>query len=277
MDTVQELYPVPQPAVALRGLYLAHDIRQLPRGPEGAFVYANFVVSLDGRIAVPRGDDSGEMQVPAAIANDRDWRLFQELAVQADVLLSSGRYLRDYAAGKAQEILQVYRDPRFADLAQWRQQRGLSRQPAIAVLSHELDFPLPPALMMDGRRVLVITPRRAAVQRVAELRAAGVEVVVTDDEQALSGAAVVNALIARGLPVIYSAAGPKVLHLLLAARCLQRLYLTLAGRVLGGEPYAGVVQGPLLMPPPAMILHSACYDPHALDGGAQLLLCYACG
>lgn len=273
MNTVQALYPTPQPAALLHGLYLAHAIRRQRTTDDAPFVYSNFIASLDGRIALPRGDGSSEMQVPAAIANDRDWRLFQELAVQADVLISSGRYLRQYAAGRTQEILRVYDDPRFADLAQWRAAQKLPAQPAIAVLSRELDFPLPPALLAKGRRVVVITPHGANAGRVQTLRTAGVEVIVAEQD-ILSGEVVVNALAGRGLPVIYCTAGPKVLHLLLAAGRLDRLYLTLAGRILGGEPYAGLVEGPTLTPPVSMTLYSAYHDPHAPDGAGQLLLCY---
>ena len=80
--------------------------------------------------------------VPKDTANERDWRLFQELAAQADLIISSGRYLRDWADGRAQEILQTD-DPRFADLRQWRQDRGLSPQPDIAIISGSLNFPVP--------------------------------------------------------------------------------------------------------------------------------------
>jgi len=66
---------------------------------------------LDGRIAVPHPTRPG-LTVPETIANDRDWRLFQELAAQADLIISSGRYLRDWADGRAQEILRVD-DPKF--------------------------------------------------------------------------------------------------------------------------------------------------------------------
>ena len=51
------------------------------------FVYTNYVTSIDGRIAIPRPEGQG-MMVPKETANDRDWRLFQELAVQADVIIS---------------------------------------------------------------------------------------------------------------------------------------------------------------------------------------------
>src|SRR5690606_6878447 len=108
------LYPNPGQETALRRMYLAHDIRERTAPGDRAFVYTNFVTSLDGRIAVERPDGSGLM-VPSQTANPRDWRLFQELAVQADILITSGRYLRDYAGGRAQEILRIYDDPDLAD------------------------------------------------------------------------------------------------------------------------------------------------------------------
>ena len=105
MKPVVKLYPPPAQELPLEGLYLGHDLRGQAADRSHPFVYTNYVVSLDGRIAVPRADGTG-MAIPPATSNGRDWRLFQELAVQADVILTSGRYLRDYARGEAQEILE---------------------------------------------------------------------------------------------------------------------------------------------------------------------------
>jgi riboflavin biosynthesis pyrimidine reductase len=51
-----------------------------------------------------------------------------------------------------------------------------------------------------------------------------------------------------GYQTIYSGAGPKILHLLLIGSVLNRLYLTHATLLLGGQPYASFVEGPLLDP-----------------------------
>jgi hypothetical protein len=51
---VLRLYPDPFAEVPLRGLYLDHHIHTLGRHGE-PFVYANFLSSLDGRIAVEDG------------------------------------------------------------------------------------------------------------------------------------------------------------------------------------------------------------------------------
>jgi riboflavin biosynthesis pyrimidine reductase len=195
------------------------------------------------------------------------------LAVQADVVISSGRYLRDYASGHAQEILRIYDDPQFADLAQWRVQHGLSPQPDIAVISASLDFPVPEALLAGGRRVLIFTTEQADSQRVRELEAHAGQV-VTAGETSVTGERLVQAMGELGYRAIYSASGPKVLHLLLAAGVLDRLYLTLANRLLGGDPFSSIVEGPLLAPAVGMRLRSAYYDDDGLDGLGQLFLCY---
>ena len=213
--------------------------------------------------------------MPKQIANRRDWRLFQELTVQADVIISSGRYLRDYAEGHAQEILRAGADdPLFTGLREWRIARGLPPQPDIAVISASLDFPIPDALTAGGRRVLIFTIRQADPQRMRTLEAhAGVQLIVAG-ETSVSGDRLVQAMAELGYRTIYSATGPKVLHLLLAAGVLDRLYLTLANRLLGGQPFSTIVEGPLLVPPAGMKLSTAAFDPSGLDGLGQLFLSY---
>jgi riboflavin biosynthesis pyrimidine reductase len=271
-NTVTQLYPLPAQEMALHGLYLGHDVKGLAVERGRPLVYANFVASLDGRIAVPGPTGSG-LVVPKQVANSRDWRLFQELAVQADVVISSGRYLRDYASGHAQEILRVYDDPQFADLARWRVQHGLSPQPDIAVISASLDFPVPEALLAGGRRVVIFTIEQADPQRVRALEAHAGQV-LTAGETTVSGDRLVQAMAGLGYRAIYSASGPKVLHLLLAAGVLDRLYLTLANRLLGGDPFSTIVDGPLLAPAAGMRLHTVYHDAAGLDGLGQLFLCY---
>lgn len=266
---ILQLYPQPAREVALQGAYLDHDLRQ--QASEQAFVYANFVVSLDGRIAVPRSDDGG-LTVPQQTANDRDWRLFQELAAQADLIISSGRYLREWAEGKAQEILQVD-DPRFADLREWRQALGLNPQPDIAIVSGSMRFPIPDVLTKNGRRFLVFTAGAPDQDRVDEIEQKGGRVLVAG-EDGVDGTRMVQQMTDLGYRTVYSAAGPKILHLLLAGNVLNRLYLTHAGRILGGDPFASIVEGPLLETAVGFTLNTLYLDPAALDGLGQIFLSY---
>lgn len=272
LSPILQLYPLPTAERPLSGAYLAHDLQHMTAAYDRPFVYANFVTSLDGRIAVA-DPARGGLMVPREIANPRDWRLFQELAVQADIVISSGRYLRDYATGKAQEILRVYDDPQFADLRDWRQAAGLAPQPAIAVISGSLDFTVPAPLTAGERQVIVFTTAQADPCRVRELEAQGVPVVVAGADT-VTGDRLVQAMADRGYRTVYSAAGPQVLHLLLASGALDRLYLTLAQRLLGGAPFASILEGPRLDPVVGLKLHHAYFDPAGFDGLGQLFLSY---
>ncbi|MCL4804652.1 MAG: dihydrofolate reductase family protein [Anaerolineae bacterium] len=271
-DTIWQLYPMPTREISLAGLYLSHELRQIAADLDRPFVYTNYVTSIDGRIAIPRPEGKG-MMVPKDTANDRDWRLFQELAVQADVIISSGRYLRDYAEGKAQEILRVYDEPRFADLGRWRADRGLPPYPDLAVVSGSLDFSIPPFLTQSGRKVVVVTHDASHRERRIRLEQDAGKIILAGEAD-VSGRQAIDALGALGYRTIYMATGPRVHHLLLTDNILDRLYTTVAHRLLGGEPFSSLVEGDLLRPAVGMRLHALYFDPHALGGLGQQYTCY---
>ena len=271
MDNITQLYPLPAQERPLKGTYLAHQLRQYNQASGQTFVYGNFVTSLDGRIAIPHPTRPGLM-VPKNIANDRDWRLFQELAAQADLIISSGRYLRDWADGRAQEILRVD-DPKFADLKEWRLAQSLPPQPDIAVISRSLEFPIPEVLTAGGRKVIIFTTANPDPERVREIETKAGQVIVAG-ETSVAGDQVVQRMTQLGYQTVYSAAGPKVLHLLLTGRVLDRLYLTHANRLLGGQPYSSIVEGGLLEPAFDMTLNTVYYDPHGVDNLGQLFVSY---
>lgn len=271
-DTIYRLFPLPGEEVTLRGLYLREDVRSRAAQLGRAFIYTNYVSSLDGRIAIPHPSGSG-MVVPSATANDRDWRLFQELAVQADAIITSGRYLRDYADGRAQEILRVYDDPRFSDLVDWRLSRGLSPQPDLIVISGSLDFPIPEALAHSDRRVIIFTHAGADADRRRALeQQLGVVMLAGDSD--VEGKKLVAGMTELGYRTVYMATGPRVNHLLLDDDVLDRLYITLTPRLLGGRPFSSIVEGDLLQPTVDMTLSSLYFDPHGLDGLGQLFVCH---
>jgi riboflavin biosynthesis pyrimidine reductase len=272
MAGITQLYPLPTHERPLKGTYLSHELRKKTRSDnDKIFVYANFVTSLDGRIAIPDPKGAG-MMVPENVANPRDWRLFQELAAQADLIISTGRYLRDWADGKAQEILRVD-DPEFADLKEWRLAQGLSPRPDIAIISGSLNFPVPDVLTAGGRKIFVFTTANADPQRVAEIESQAVPVFVAGETTVL-GSQLVGRLSELGYQIVYSAAGPKVHHLLLEDGILDRLYLTHANRLLGGQRFSSIVEGNLFSPAVDMTINTIYYDSFGLDGLGQIYLSY---
>ncbi|MFN2309636.1 MAG: RibD family protein [Gammaproteobacteria bacterium] len=267
-----QLYPTPGDSLPLARLYLEHPLHRIAADPQPR-VYANFVTSLDGRIALPRPGQSSS-GVPPAIGNTRDWRLYQELAAQADLLITSARYFRQFALGEAQDRLPVGPGERFSDLRQWRLDQGLSAQPDVAVFSASLEIPTTALHTYAERRLHVLTGAGADPARVAALRAAGVEVHFAGTGTRVEGAPAIATLHGLGYRHIYVIAGPTVLHTLVRAGVLQRLYLTLAHRLLGGEDFDTLTWGAELHPAPSLSLRSLFYDAAAPEAAGQLLSCY---
>jgi riboflavin biosynthesis pyrimidine reductase len=270
--TILQLFPTPSRALPLKGLYLAEDLRGLAQEWGRSLVYSNYITSLDGRIAIPRPSGSGQA-VPKTIANDRDWRLFQELAAQADVLLTSGRYLRDYAQGKAQEILRIYQDPQSIDLRDWREAQGLPPYPDLAVISTSLNFPIPEFLLEEGRCVVVVSTESADADRLMAMEEKVGDVILAGKKH-VEGDALLEGLSQRAYKTIYNTSGPKVHHLLLKSDGIDRLYLTFAHRILAGFPFSSIVEGPLLEPPVDFNLRSLHLDPHAHGDLGQVFASY---
>jgi riboflavin biosynthesis pyrimidine reductase len=264
---ILELYPNSGTTRALDGTYLLHELRALGT-PEQPFVYANFVSSLDGRIAVVEAE-TGESYVLEDLTSGHDWRLFQELQAQADCLVTHGGYLRALGDGKFGDILQVGISEKAADIGRWRGARGLTRQPAIAIVSRTLDFPIPPSLARHEQPVHIITANDAPADRVAFWRDQGYEVMFAGPGTSVEGAPMIRTLGARGYARLYLLACPQMLETVLRDGSLSRLYLTLTHQLIGGAMFHTLTAGPRLGRAGRLQLHTLYYDAAAPKGTGQ--------
>jgi len=265
---VTRLYPAHQQDLALEGLYLDHDLYGKGR-PGRPFVYSNFITSLDGRIAL--ASEAGTThEVPAATANSRDWRLYQELAGQADLLVTSGRYFRQSLLGEAQDELPLGSRQAFDDIREWRAARGLAPQPDIAIMSSSLNIPLAALEPYRTRRIYVVTGEEADPDRAAALQDTGITVIRTGSGTKVNGRRMLDELARHEYRSIYAIAGPAVFHTLLESRIVDRLYLTITQQILGGNSYDTLSRGDLLDPAQGMRLVGLCHDPHAPNTAGQL-------
>jgi riboflavin biosynthesis pyrimidine reductase len=270
--SVIQLYPEAGRELPLEGLYLEHVSHASGRARE-PFVYSNFICSLDGRIAIEH-PDTGDNKVPDAIANPRDWRLFQELAARADVLVTSARYIRQLAANTAQDKMPVSDADEFADLFAWRAQHGLSPQPAVVIMSASLDLPDEVLAALRQRPVYVATGDEAEAHAVARLERNGARVLRVGSGQKVDGRRLIDALAAVGYRSIYSIAGPGVLETLLNAGVLDRLYLTHMHRLIGGANFDTLLEGRLLKPPVDLSLTALYHDQGDEDCCGQMFGVY---
>jgi riboflavin biosynthesis pyrimidine reductase len=265
--TITRLFPPSDKPYRIKGLYLEHGLHR--QGTPGhPFVYSNFITSLDGRIAVATAGRTSH-EVPAAITNERDWRLYQELAGQADLLITSGRFLRQAVAGEAQDQLPVGRETAFSDIIEWRKEQGLAEQPDIAIMSSSLDIPVDSLVHYRNRRLLVITGNQVPDDRARQLTKLGIDIVQAGSGRRVSGRKMIEALDRRGYHSIYSVAGPGVFHTLVEANVLDRLYLTMTHQLLSGNAYDTFIQGDGLSPARGMQLVSLYHDAAAPAGASQ--------
>jgi len=265
---VTRLFPSPQRDFPLEGLYLDHDIYS--KGHAGKpFVYSNFITSLDGRIAIASAASATHV-VPTATTNPRDWRLYQELAGQADLLVTSGRYFRQSLLGEAQDELPVGSQQAYDDIRDWRSARGLAPQPDIAIMSSSLNIPRAALRPYRKRRIYVVTGEAADPDRAAALQEHGVAVIRAGSDIKVDGSRMLDELAQHGYRSIYAIAGPAVFHTLLKSRIVDRLYLTITQQILGGDSYDTLSRGALLEPAQGMHLVALYHDAHAPIAAGQL-------
>ncbi|CAL1241406.1 RibD family protein [Candidatus Methylocalor cossyra] len=273
-ERIFRLYPPPFEAVPLRGLYLGLELHR--RGtPERPFVYANFLASLDGRIALE--DDSGAPQLPKSLTTPDDFRLFLELECQADCLITHGGYLRSLAAGRLGNILHIGAHPVGRDLVAWRQAAGLPPQPAVVIASASLDFPLPASLRKHGQACFIATGRRADPDKVARWRDRGCEVLFAGPDRQVEGEALTRRLGELGYRTLYLIAGPQMLDTMVRAGRLALLFQTISHQLLGGEAFRTMVPGPLLGAAGQLRLESLYYDPAPPAAVGQWFAQFAAG
>jgi riboflavin biosynthesis pyrimidine reductase len=256
--SVVRIFPAPGGRAPLHGLYL--DERFSPPAERAApYVYANFIVSLDGRISL-LGEQTSKRTVPPAIANDRDWRLFQELAACADALLTSGRYVRDVPNGVSTHSFPLSGKPEYADLVQWRLTRGLPPQPAVVIVTASLDLPPLRPLVEAGRSVYVATGSAADARKVATVESQGVRVLAVGTGARVEGGKLIQALAREAHRNIALIGGGEMLDALIVDDALDRLYLTLACKLVGGLAFDTLLTGGALERAAAFTLKAMHYD-----------------
>jgi riboflavin biosynthesis pyrimidine reductase len=267
-DTVLRIFPGPSEPVPLRGIYLTDPFCPAGR-PSRPFVYTNFIASLDGRISLPH-PRTAKHTVPAAIANPRDWRLFQELAACADALVVSGRYVRDLPGDVTGRSFPVSTKPEHGDLVEWRRAQGLAPQPAIVIVTASLELPPLNALAVSGRDVHVATGSAADQRSIERVESEGARVLRVGEGKYVEGGKLVEALTREGYWNIAMISGGAVLDTLLLDDVLDRLYLTLACSVLGGRSFDTLLTGAVLEHAARFTLNALHYDAGPrYDAGAR--------
>lgn len=269
-----QLYPPPGARRSLRGLYLQHELHT--RGRAGKpFIYANFVASLDGRIAL-KGDKEEDSRVPEILTTQADWCLFQELQAQADCFVTHGGYLRALAAGRLDDILHFAANEDNQYLLDWRANNGLQAQPGVAVLSASLNFPPPPGIKQRGQRFHIITTERAERIKIRAWQSKGYDVRMIGSDALVQARPLQRLLGELGYTSVYLEAGPTLLESMLRDSVLDRLYLTQSHALLGANGMHSLIAADLGRNASSLQLSSLCLEPRSEHGCGQVFACFDC-
>lgn len=275
MSTKQllRLFPQPSAACPLKNVYLdPFGWRQPDR--TRPVVAANFVTSLDGRIAATTRANP-ELHLPESLTSGEDFRLFLELHAQADCLITHGKYLRSLEASVLGNILQLPNTPEYEDLHAWRRQQGLRKHPDVVIASSSLEFPLHASLKESGQKIYLAAGQDTDPARREDWQARGLEILMAGKSGSVQGKPLVDALARRGYRNIYLIAGPRMLHTMLEDRQLDRLYISISHQVLGGQTYRTLLEGETLAHC-RLRLNSLLLDEASDNGCGQFFASYEC-
>ncbi|MFT4299998.1 MAG: dihydrofolate reductase family protein [Aeromicrobium sp.] len=187
--------------------------------PEGTWVRAMMVTTLDGAAAGPDG-------LSGSVSSTADRAVFDAVRRFADAVLVGSHTLR------AEEYSPMRAKP--AD-AERRRAAGQLPAPTLAVVSGSLDLPWElPVWAESAQRPLVLTGAGADAGRLAAAREHA-EVVVLPE---VSPRGIVDALAGCGLPRIVCEGGPNLLRDLVAARMVDEADITVS------PVFAGTGQSP---------------------------------
>ena len=206
-------------------------------------VYANFVATIDGVVAIPSVRNSNTV---IAGDNDADRFLMGLLRAVADAVLIGAGVLR--ASPKGTWRAEKIHPPAAESYADLRMSLGLPEAPEIAILtgSGSID---PAHPVLEGRAVVLTSD--AGAERLAGRLPGSATMLSLGAGPRLDGARIVEALRARDHRRILSEAGPHTFGSLLDANAVDELFLTtspfLAGDAGVGSRF-GLVEAADLVP-----------------------------
>lgn len=217
----------------LRGVELPEELRQV-YGSDLGFrepcLYANFVSTVDGVVAIPALESSNEV---ISAGSKADHFLMGVLRAFADVVLIGAGVFRAAPQGTWRPE-KVY-PPAAEAFAGLRGRLGRPPAPEVAVLTGRGSIDPSHPLLASG--ALVLTSEQGAAALGSRLPQASTSAVIGEGAL-LDGRAVVDALHERGHRLILSEAGPHVFGSLLEAGVVDELFLT-TSPLLAGDAGAG--------------------------------------
>jgi riboflavin biosynthesis pyrimidine reductase len=234
-----------------------------PFGLDEQVVFANFVSSLDGVVALP-GIPKSSPLISGGHPADRFMVGLLRAAADA-VVVGAGTY----RAHKGPWTAKAGFPDAAASFAELRSKLGASPEPTFVVVTRSGDLGEPRPILRDA----LIVSSAASLERLERYASMGAEVLALDTEGSIDPRRMIEALRQRGHARILTEGGPDLMGDFLEAGVVDELFLSLSPLILGGGD-----------PPPAGLAGAADFvsDPIRAErllsvhrGGDYLFLRYA--
>jgi riboflavin biosynthesis pyrimidine reductase len=210
---------------------------------EGPRVYANFVSTLDGVVAIPSVPRSNEL---ISMGSEGDKFVMGLLRALADVVLTGAGTVAAWP--RASWMPERAYPPAATDFAELRTRLGKGPRPEVAILTGRGSIdPSHPALAAGA---LVLTSNQGVARLKQQLPTAAT-VVPLGPQLELDPRNVIGVLRERGHSLILSEAGPRGFGSLVQAGLVDELFLTVSPLLAGGSRASdrlGLVEGVELPP-----------------------------
>jgi riboflavin biosynthesis pyrimidine reductase len=217
-------------------------------------LFANFVASVDGVVALPDQRESGQIVSGNSEADRFVMALLRACA--GAVLIGAGTFRK--ASGDLWRAEAIYPDL-AAEFSQLRAARGLRPAPPLVIVcgSGRIDTPLAPAL---ADAVIATTPAGEA-----RLRGRVPARLLVFDAPVVPLAALIQRLHEDGLTTLLTEGGPSLVAEFVTAGLLDELFLTRSPLLFGRYPNDGrkpLLEGAELATTPLELLSARLHDSH---------------
>lgn len=213
---------------------LASNLRLGDRAPaQRPYLGINMVSALDGKATLDWRTKG--------LSTETDRQLFHHLRTQADAVMVGAGTVRTERYGALTKT---------DELRARREREGLAPDPLAVVVSARLDLPSDlPLLQAEGQRIVVVTASDEELPPVP----ATVEYLRTGTDMQL---ALARLRADHGIRSVLCEGGPTLNAHLLAAGCVDELWLTLHPKLIAGEAALTIVAGRPLVEPAELELAS---------------------
>jgi len=231
---IKKIYPI-----AKKNLYNLDTLYLKPilsrKGSKKPLYFANFLTSLDGRIATYNKKHTS-LLTPKSIKSDIDSLLFYQLHAQSDCLVTNTKYIQGLEKGYYGDILSI-KEP---SLNKWRQKNNIKEQ-KIIILSNSLNFKKNKYLEIYKKRITILTTSRN--QKKIDSFSENEYKIVKCSGKNVSTSCLHKFVIKNKFKSIYFIAGPTIVEQMINDNLLNKLYCSTSISMIGTKNYDTIIRG----------------------------------